>query len=1510
MESAAKSIASKVGQVLVDELQDIRGVGNKVVHLRDELATMNAALRIISEADQDKVDHLVREWEKQVHDLAYDAEDCTDTYSLRIIRPSPPPPDDFAGNKLIFSWAGYLLGRAKRVARYPYEKLVLQRTLAADIKDLLARTTTISERRVRYGIDRAELPRAASFIPVSASSISASALRRAHNPDQFVGITDQVSALAVKIKAADQDEDDKSLKVFSIVGFGGLGKTTLAMEVCRQLDKEFPRQAMVSVPQAFAGEKDVKGLLVRVLQQILKEKQPNGNQLHVDRMDVDDLSKKIKELLKQTRCLIVVDDVWSLSSWEAIRGRLAENNCGSRIILTTRIDEVAKAASVSEYFVHHMKTLELEASQKLFVQRVFGSTDCPSELKVFMDTILKRCGGLPLAIVSIASLFGSYRSAEGIEMWERVSRSIGSQLENHPNLEGMRRLLALSYDYLPHHLKACMLYLSIFPEDYVIAKDRLLYRWIAEGLVTEKRGLTLLEVAEEYFNELISRNMIQLDKCLHMDFGLGEVEVEGLRVHDMILEVMVSKSQEYGLGKLLDSLGEFKLLRVLDLNDCRALQNKHMRDVCRLYLLRFLSLRGTHISVMPHKVGNLEHLEILDIKNTGIGVGLPRTVAKLSKLECLRCSTWLLPRGLGNMKSLRILDTGILDGDNVQLVTQEIGKMAQLQEIRIIIESNFQTGEFIQESLPMLSTSLSKTSILRSLHLECNPSPTESAINFEFLHGVNPPPPVLQRLSLIGRIIQLPAWISLLTHLTKFEVGWSQLAGDQLFGVLCKLPNLQTIQLGGYSYVGPKLVAHEDHSFPVLKILKVSLCPTMIIFEEGLIKKLETLALVVDDMNMNVLGLENLENLKEVKIRDKDDNQAMKHAVVQLKTLSESKPIKVVHCTILNPKPPPRLYAPPPPLRFRSISPVPYHPASPAPLRSIAPAPRASVSVTPSHRRASLQPLRVVPTQRHAPPRSSTPAIATPRRSNPASRAASRQPSPRRIAPATPRRFLFYQRRSCVAALRNPNLSHEFLLLHRLHPFAGPDVTLVRDLNIHERVPVKLDQSTASYSAWKQYFSLVFREYLLHGHVDGTVDSALMIHDEDELYECQQLDSSIDDFCMRLKKLADELCDLEETVGDELLISTLTAGLNEDFENAASNLTLIPEPTFAKVVAYLKLEERRMRMARTRATHAALVTGTRGGQAPPPPRPTPPQPAAHAFRPASRPPWLFPSRRPSRRPMGGGVVAAAVSRGARALREEHLTHHSRPTSRPHAAGTPCRLIAAGHRRPLGDSVRWTAPPGSRTASGLWRSSRRGTSCASRPHASACPLGLLGQPRCLGWPPFTRRPQLGRHGLGGRRLGRHFGRLGHRLAGPVAGPFPSPVVGRLAGPVAGPSLAASPTALPPASPAAPVLPSGPVTRARTGVHRPSLRYSSDEYLLAASTTEPSPLPASARTALCDPHWLAAMQEEFDALQRNSTWTLVPRPPRANVITGKSVFRHKTRSDGTLERYKARWVVSGF
>ena len=66
----------------------------------------------------------------------------------------------------------------------------------------------------------------------------------------------------------------------------------------------------------------------------------------------------------------------------------------------------------------------------------------------------------------------------------------------------------------------------------------------------------------------------------------------------------------------------------------------------------------------------------------------------------------------------------------------------------------------------------------------------------------------------------------------------------------------------------------------------------------------------------------------------------------------------------------------------------------------------------------------------------------------------------------------------------------------------------------------------------------------------------------------------------------------------------------------------------------------------------------------------------------------------------------------------------------------------------------------------------------------------------------------------------------------------------------------------------------------------------------------------RQALDDPAWTAAMREEFSALQRTKTWTLVPRPPGTNVVSCKWIFKLKERSDGSLHKYKARLVARGF
>jgi hypothetical protein len=84
------------------------------------------------------------------------------------------------------------------------------------------------------------------------------------------------------------------------------------------------------------------------------------------------------------------------------------------------------------------------------------------------------------------------------------------------------------------------------------------------------------------------------------------------------------------------------------------------------------------------------------------------------------------------------------------------------------------------------------------------------------------------------------------------------------------------------------------------------------------------------------------------------------------------------------------------------------------------------------------------------------------------------------------------------------------------------------------------------------------------------------------------------------------------------------------------------------------------------------------------------------------------------------------------------------------------------------------------------------------------------------------------------------------------------------------------------------------------------------VLAATTgdSQVSPVPSSVCTALLDPHWRWAMEEEYAVLVANQTWDLVPHPPGTNVVTGKWIWTHKRRADGILERYKACWVLRGF
>ena len=187
--------------------------------------------------------------------------------------------------------------------------------------------------------------------------------------------------------------------------------------------------------------------------------------------------------------------------------------------------------------MYEMEALSDLHSKRLFFKRIFGSEDCcPDVLKQISNKILKKCGGLPLAIISISSLLATKPVIK--DEWERVRRSIGSALDKNRSLEGMNSILSLSYNDLPPNLKNCLLYLCIYPEDYVIERDILVRRWIAEGFISEERGQSKQEVAENHFYELINRSMVQPVKVGY------DGKARACQVHDMMLELIISKSVE------------------------------------------------------------------------------------------------------------------------------------------------------------------------------------------------------------------------------------------------------------------------------------------------------------------------------------------------------------------------------------------------------------------------------------------------------------------------------------------------------------------------------------------------------------------------------------------------------------------------------------------------------------------------------------------------------------------------------------------------------------------------------------------------------------------------------------------------------------------------------------------------------------------------------------------------------------------------------------------------------
>ncbi|KAM7485929.1 hypothetical protein LguiA_001938 [Lonicera macranthoides] len=282
--------------------------------------------------------------------------------------------------------------------------------------------------------------------------------------EDFVGFDEDIKTLVGELVNQYTDR-----RVVSIFGMGGLGKTTLAMKVYHYPDvrRHFDSFASVSISQKWEKIDVFKGILIKLIPERESE---------IKEMIEDKLARELCQIQQQKKCLVVLDDIWDNDVWNALRQAFPYGYTGSRILLTSRMKEVACHIDPNA-FLHPLRLLNTEESWQLLVKKAFpGRRDTELRVETQMEKkgreMLRQCGGVPLAIIVLGGLLANRHT---LNEWERVHYSLGRYLMGEGidrQDQRIKQVLTLSYDNLPYQLKSCFLYMGNFQEDYNVQEEK------------------------------------------------------------------------------------------------------------------------------------------------------------------------------------------------------------------------------------------------------------------------------------------------------------------------------------------------------------------------------------------------------------------------------------------------------------------------------------------------------------------------------------------------------------------------------------------------------------------------------------------------------------------------------------------------------------------------------------------------------------------------------------------------------------------------------------------------------------------------------------------------------------------------------------------------------------------------------------------------------------------------------------------------------------------------------
>lgn len=690
-----EQLISVTTQQIVENVRLVVGVDKQVEKLTSNLEAIQA---VLEDAEKRQVKETsVKRWLDKLKDISYEMDDVLDEWSTAILKNQIHKDDD----------KPLVLAPKKVISFNPFPAFSFNHGIAKKIKVINGKLDRIAKEKDRYFVSSIRAPQpqqpervrqqTCSFLDVS----------------EICGRDQDKETLVRKLLSESNDK----LRILSIVGMGGIGKTTLAQLAYNddEVKAHFEMRIWVSVSDPFDEIRIAKAIVEQVVQ--------SGTTL----VELESLLQSMSKSIQERKLLIVLDDVWveDYNKWEPLKHCLQFGAQGSTILVTTRKERVAQMMGSSSMF--QLQNLSEGDSWSLFSKLAFlgrSSEECEKLEEIGRKIVLKS-KGLPLAAKTLGSLMRFKRTK--VE-WQSVLDSEIWEVEEVEN--GLFPPLWFSLYDLPSTIRRCFLFCAVFPKDYEIKKDVLIKLWMAQGYLNSSPSKEKEITGQEYFESLAAHSFFQ-------DFIKDDVgSIIQCKMHDIVhdfaqfltkkecLIMEVDSKNKSSMDAFYKKVRHLTLIRASEAQmpvfNYNAMNTRTLLNLAEdialpdlfdhLTRLRALDLNAAAIKELPIKVRNLMHLRYLNLsKNTGL-YALPEEVCDLCNLESLNLN-WCqslkrLPRGIGKLINLRHLE--LEETSNLGKFPKGIEKLSSLRTLSKFIVS----GDRVKCNIVMLKNMIHLQGVL------------------------------------------------------------------------------------------------------------------------------------------------------------------------------------------------------------------------------------------------------------------------------------------------------------------------------------------------------------------------------------------------------------------------------------------------------------------------------------------------------------------------------------------------------------------------------------------------------------------------------------------------------------------------------------------------------------------------------------------------------------------------------------------------------------------------------